>query len=450
MACFTLSPKLPLCRYVYFSLQWNVVSLVVHSVYGVDSSTSEEVEYIELACYQRDTLMSSQQTAVKQYHIPLSSVASPSHTQNGVDISSRVESSHIEVVTASSTVKSPETAPIAHASPAAVTPPATASTSAENVVSAILAPSAAVVAGSFPDFALKKHAAAASSTPNISHATKGSSSSMPTDGDIGTRSKDILLNALRARPAPEAVPPPAVLPKHKIETQKSAELISESAKTKAAKTKRSSSETPSAPVLDMTGVDRDWENASLSASGRQAEDAVLPPRLQRLESSMNNVEHLLKDLNKTVVRTAKHVVDQRDANEAWQRTLGTELAATLRAELVAEAVTAVKSELSREFRESFERTLVPAFQRGVAEAFTQLQDEVSASVTRLNKDLQRVVQMKAEENRELCKQVQELRKEVQSLTSIIEASGLRSRTQSLAESRADGRDPISLLSEVND
>lgn len=451
VACLTLSSKLPLCRYVYLSLQWNVVSLVVHSVCGIDSSTSEEVEYLELACYQRDTVPSSLQTAVKQYHVPLSSVAAPSRIENGTENSFRVDHSHAEVVSGAPAAKSPEAAPIARAPSADSTSPTPPSTG--NIVSAILAPSAAVVAGSFPDFALKKTAIVTSTSPNVSHASKvsaGVPSSIPTDGDIGTRSKDILLNALRARPAPEPVPPPAMLPKHKMESQKSAEMTSETAKAiKTVKTKRSSSETSATPALDMVGVDRDWENASLSASARYDEESALAPRLQHLQSSMINVEQILKDLQKAAARTAKHAVDQRDANEAWQRALGTELATALRAELVAETVCAVKAELSREFRESFERTLVPAFQRGVAEAFTQLQDEVSASVMRLNKDLQRVAQMKAEENRELCKQIQELRKEVQSLTSIVEASGLRSRSQSLAESRACGGDPLALLAEVS-
>lgn len=447
---------MPLSRYVYLALQWNVVSLVVHTVHGVDSLTSEEVEYLELASYQRDTHPGSQQISVKQYHIPLSSIAASTEPPQVQQIHSTPTATTSPIVKPHSPAlpTAASTAPVAH-TPASkplvdstAPPPVTA---AGNVVSTILAPSAAVVAGSFPDFALKKPAAAA---PTMTvKVTPASTTVTPTDSDIGTRSKDILLSALRARPA-ECAPQPASLPKHKIETQKSVEsVVSESSKaSKHTKTKRSASETPITTPLDVNGVDHDcdWENASMSASSRRVEDPIVSARLQHLESSMNSVEHILKDLQKTSVRTAKHVTEQFDANKTWQQNLSSELAASLKADFVAEAVTAVKAELSREFRETFERTLVPAFQRGVAEAFTQLQDEVSASVMRLNKDLQRVVQIKTEENRELSQQIQELRSEVQSLTSIVEASELRSRSQSLAEVHAPNTlSPHLLVTEVS-
>jgi WD40 repeat protein len=134
LVCFAVDPsraltkrkQQPLCHATFFDLKWPVFSLDTTTIEGRNYYSDDEVEHLEVACYQ----VQDSKHAVHQYHFNCCSLYSPGYTDTQENVDRFVESLQISDKSLSSSSYDAEQKPITFA---AVPPPVVVEVSSTKV-----------------------------------------------------------------------------------------------------------------------------------------------------------------------------------------------------------------------------------------------------------------------------------------------------------------------------
>mmetsp|Transcript_25868 Transcript_25868/g.48552 ORF Transcript_25868/g.48552 Transcript_25868/m.48552 type:complete len:1013 (-) Transcript_25868:208-3246(-) len=484
----------------FFNLKFAVSSVVNSTVFLAekDGTARQPTPHVKITCFQDQR---NGQNAIQQYHVPSKWVFQPpapvpvpvpvadhSPKEKVMDSSTFLKN----VLFSNSPVNEKSESPPIPVS--TVTPVPSTSSSGVGGISILSkegGPTSSLPVGSFPDFALISES---NQTKDIvvSNTSDSTNTELPSQQvDIGVKSKQILLSALKVRPSvastgapsgsdasrakPEDVVKPATqkpptvksrpvatpihVPTVDIEPKKQEQSVDDDEDDWEKASISISRSQPSTPLAadsskDESSLDRKF-NELLLMSRRMEEKVAsleektvaaekqrrkgkaaelnLPKALGEMKAEIaqevaKGVEQVqLQSLAAMVEHQSQQAVANILASEKWRQQLSAQMSVDLRKELTPAISQVVRSSVSDNlkgtiidtFRSTFETTIVPAYEAGSQEMFSQLRQAFSQGMDVMKEEHKKVCEKNRIETAALRSDVVSLKNVVSSLEARI-------------------------------